>query len=155
MKPIRNAPKAIIIEECKLLVTCNRDDEGTFYLLPGGGQQIGETFPETLKRECLEEISVQVEVKELLFVREYIGAHHEFAKFDGDIHQVEFMFRCRLIDGKIPTIGAIPDAWQTGVTWLPINNLGSYRLYPAALKGLIQQLIRKETLGPCYLGDVN
>lgn len=155
MKPIRTAPKAIIIQDGKLLVTCNRDDEGVFYLLPGGGQQHEETLPEALRRECLEEIGAKVEVGELLFVREYIGSHHEFAGFEADVHQIEFMFRCLLEDGEIPTMGVVPDKWQTEIAWLPIDDLASHRLYPAALKEPIALLVQKETSGPCYLGDVN
>ena len=155
MKPIRTAPKAIIIQDGKLLVTCNRDDEGVFYLLPGGGQQHGETLLKALRRECLEEIGAEVEVGELLFVREYIGGHHEFAEFEGDVHQIELMFRCRLGDGEIPRMGAAPDEWQTEIAWLPIDELADYRLYPAALKRPIALLAQEEAIGPCYLGDVN
>ena len=63
---IRNSAKAIIVKDSKVLLTKNEDNEGVFYLFPGGGQEHGETLPETVKRECLEEIGQQVEVGELL-----------------------------------------------------------------------------------------
>nr|WP_317851925.1 NUDIX domain-containing protein [Planococcus sp. 4-30] len=53
---IRNSAKAVILKDSKVLLTKNVDDEGFFYLFPGGGQDHGETLPETVKRECLEEI---------------------------------------------------------------------------------------------------
>ncbi len=156
MKSIRTAPKAIIVRDGKLLVTCNRDEEGLFYLLPGGGQQPAETLAEALRRECLEEIGAKIEVGELLFVREYIGSHHEFAEFEGDVHQIEFMFGCRLEDGEMPAIGSLPDEWQTEIAWLPIDELENHRLYPAGLKDPIALLVQqKGTSGPCYLGEVN
>jgi 8-oxo-dGTP diphosphatase len=74
---IRNFVKALIVQEGKLLVTKNNDEEGEFYLCPGGGQEHGETFHETLQRECMEEIGQEVEIGELLFIREYIGKSHE------------------------------------------------------------------------------
>lgn len=60
---IRNSVKAIIIVDGKLLLTKNQDDEGYFYLCPGGGQEHGETFHKTLQRECLEEIGSSVQIE--------------------------------------------------------------------------------------------
>jgi 8-oxo-dGTP diphosphatase len=70
---IRNSAKAIIISSNKVLLTKNQDDDGIFYLLPGGGQEHGETIHKALIRECVEEIGEQVEIGELLHIREYIG----------------------------------------------------------------------------------
>lgn len=147
--------KAIIIREGRLLVTANRDEEGLFYLLPGGGQRWGETMTQTLLRECWEELGVEVEVEELLFVREYIGAHHEFAHTDGGVHQLEFMFLCRLIQGAEPQGPLLPDHWQVGIAWLPIEKLERYRLYPRALIRPLKGLVAGKPTGPWYLGDVN
>lgn len=70
---IRNSAKAIIISGEKVLLTKNQDNDGYFYLFPGGGQEHGETIHQTLKRECIEEIGQQAEIGELLHIREYIG----------------------------------------------------------------------------------
>jgi 8-oxo-dGTP pyrophosphatase MutT (NUDIX family) len=134
MVPIRNAAKAVIIEGGRLLVTKNRDREGAFYFLPGGGQETGETLREALVRECFEEAGTRVEVGDLLFVREYIAAHHEFADSERDVHQVELMFACRRLDEEDPPGGAVPDSWQIGVGWLDAKDLGRARFYLAALK---------------------
>jgi len=154
-RSIRVAAKAIVIRKGELLVTVNRDPDGLFYLLPGGGQERGETLPETLRRECREEIGADVEVGELLFVREYIGAHHEFAEHDGDAHQIELMFRCELPDGEGGGEGTEPDLWQTGIAWIPIAELARYRLYPAALAEPLRRVNQGTPAGPAYLGDVN
>lgn len=60
MEPVRNSGKAIIIQGASLLVIVHRDEEGTWYSLPGGGQEPGETLPEALQRECHEELGVSV-----------------------------------------------------------------------------------------------
>ena len=73
-----------------------RDRSGIFYLLPGGGQNHGETLKEGLQRECLEEIGTEVEIGELLYVREYIGKNHQFRNAHRAFHQVENVFRCTL-----------------------------------------------------------
>ena len=154
MTGIRNSAKAIIIEDDRILLTRNRNNAGEFYLLPGGGQRHGESLSEALVRECLEEIGVQVVVGNLLLVRDYISAHHEFAEQDGGVHQVEFMFRCRITMGEAG-IGRTPDDWQTGVEWVPVSELDDLPLFPAAIVESLQRIARGENPETCYLGDVN
>lgn len=152
MPAIRNSVKAIIRHEGRLLAIQKSDGEGPYYILPGGGQEFGETFHETLRRECLEEVNAEVEIGSLLFIREYIGAHHEFAVSDGDVHQVEYMFDCRLKDPASVRPGHHPDKGQEAVVWLPNAALGSQRLYPKALRAVIRDW---RPGAEVYLGDVN
>lgn len=148
-KGLRNAARAVIIEENRLLCTKNEDPLGIFYLLPGGGQRMGETLPETLRRECREEVGAQVFIGPLLYVREYIGAHHEFAEYDADVHQIEFFFSCTLHPESTLSSGTGPDSYQLGVEWLPLHARGEYRIYP---KTIFSILSSHEGV---YLGDIN
>jgi 8-oxo-dGTP diphosphatase len=155
MRPVRVAAKAVIVQDGRLLVTENVDDDGRWYLLPGGGQEPGEALPETLRRECREEVGVDVEVGELLYVRDYIGRHHEYAATDGGVHALELMFACAVRPGQTPGTGTCPDGHQVGVAWLPVAGLDRYRLYPKALRPLIAGLGRGGRPECIYLGDVN
>lgn len=152
---IRIAARAVILDEQRVLLTENRDDQGTFCLCPGGGQLHGETLVQALLRECREEIGVEVDIGDLLFARDYVGVHHEFAATEPGVHQVELYFLCRLASGNPPTSGDAPDAWQTGVRWVLVEDLDQVRLYPAALVEPLRSLARGEGVGPTYLGDVN
>jgi ADP-ribose pyrophosphatase YjhB (NUDIX family) len=152
MRPVRVSVKAIIIRDERLLVTRNRDRESDFFLLPGGGQEPGESLPEALQRECREEIGAEVEVHELLLVRDYVARNHEFAEGNEHFHQVEIMFRCTLLDDATLGAGSSPDGWQTGVEWLDLTSLDDARLYPAVLKRALPAL---GDLASIYLGDVN
>ena len=147
MKPIRNSAKAIIVRNNQLL-TLKCIDMGTiFYQLPGGGQQNGETLTNALKRECLEEISAEVAVGDLLFIREYIGGKH-----GPEWHQVEFMFSCALPDSVECKQGTEPDKVQIAIEWLPLEQLDQYNLYPKALiPGLMNGFSENTSV---YLGDV-
>jgi 8-oxo-dGTP pyrophosphatase MutT (NUDIX family) len=155
MPTIRNSAKAVLLDGAKILVTENRDREGIFYLLPGGGQESGETLTEALVRECREETGLAVEVGSLLFVREYIASHHEFAKSEPDVHQVEFLFSCQAAPRQDLRNGVSPDHWQTGVEWLPLCSLLKARFYPAALKEPLLRWAKGDWQSPSYLGDVN
>ena len=153
IRPIRNSAKAVIVKDGHVLLTRNRDGQGDFYLFPGGGQEHGEELRDAVVRECIEETGLPVAVGDLLHVREYIGRNHEFAEWDGDVHQVEFYFACTAeTDGPEPVMnGDLPDPNQTGVEWVPLERLPDIRLYPARLG---DKLARSLAL-PCYLGDTN
>lgn len=130
----------------QLLVIVKRDAAGEWYMLPGGGQEMHESLHDAVRRECREELGAEVVVGELLYVRDYIARHHEFAAVD-DGHQVELMFACTLVGDLGAAV--VPDEGQLGVTWLALDRLGEVRLYPAALG----RAIANRTRG--YLGDVN
>lgn len=150
---VRVSIKALVMRDDHLLVTVNTDQTDEFYLLPGGGQEFGESVVEALRRECREEVSLDVEVGELAFVRDYIGAHHEFAEWDSHYHQIELGLWAQPVDPDAePAVGAVGDEFQIGVRWLPLAELDSAPLYPAALK---QWLRLDADRRPIYLGDVN
>ncbi|MBW3114644.1 MULTISPECIES: NUDIX domain-containing protein [Bacillaceae] len=148
---IRNSAKAIIIQNNKILLTKNKDDDGIFYLFPGGGQEKGETLHEALIRECIEETGEVVAVGELVHIREYIGKNHEHAAFDFNLHQVEFYFKCTFLhewsDHHAPSN---PDSHQVGVEWIDLDALKNYRLYPKEIASYIVGRRSK-----VYLGDIN
>jgi len=152
MKVIRNSAKAIIIKNGCLLTVKNIDSEGDWYLLPGGGQNLGETLKEALHRECIEEIGIDVSVGRLRYIREYIGKNHEFSEHDGDSHQVEFMFECEFDEEQPPKLGNNPDAYQVDIAWLPINEIHEYRIYPKLLGDLLLSEVDDDIT---YSGDVN
>lgn len=149
---IRVANKAIIIRDDRLLVTVNSGDFPTFYLCPGGGQDHGEDAHEALRRECHEEIGCDVVVGDLAFLRDYIGADHEFADHDGAHHQREAYFFCSLARGAEPHFNGEGDVWQTGITWIPLEGLSDEPLWPRALAGWLASPIG---VRPRYLGNVN
>jgi len=113
------------------LVTKVLDENGTFYLLPGGGQEPGEKLDDCLKRECREETGYEIEVKGLLFIRECF--------LDKGIHRIEFIFR-----GAVTGQSDITrmDNKQLGIEWIDLDNILNEPLYPENLRGLIQLLIR-------------
>lgn len=152
--PIRTSAKAIIIHNDKILVNKMRGEDEDFYLLPGGGQNLNEDLHTTLKRECLEEVGAEIEINNLVFVREYISNNHEFRDMHPDFHQVELIFICNILNYDNLHPGTEIDKSQIGFEWLPIEDLESFNLYPLTIREKIKSINSGVGI-PVYVGDVN
>ena len=121
-------------------------------MLLGSGQKYNERIDEALNRECVEEIGSHVEINRLIFIRDYIGKNHQFKNQEGDVHQVELMFSCKLLNEN-PSMTRKKDEYQIGIEWIPLNELKQIRVYPRVLKEVIHSdgtFDEKE-----YLGDMS
>jgi 8-oxo-dGTP diphosphatase len=150
---IRISVKAIVMVGGRILLAKHRDSQGVWYCLPGGGQEHGETVEAALVRECAEETGLRVVPGPLVFVRDYIAEHHEFADEDPSVHQVELMFHCELAESDREPSVQVADPMQIGVEWVELSDLGKYRLYPKVMAGLLASDLPEG--GAVYLGDVN
>ena len=145
---VRNAAKALIIKDGKMLAIKLKDEQDEWYIMPGGGQDVEEILPETVCREVAEELGLQVEVKDLVFVIE--GVHGE------SFHRVDLVFLCEYI-GKIENAVLQSDTYQVGYDWLDIKSLNTTPLYPSKLRRQIMNLYEgkahKVYLGNEEMGD--
>lgn len=150
---IRVAAKAIIIKENKLLVIENFKDR-IYYTLPGGGQKHNEDLHQTLKRECIEEIGVDVKVGELQFVCEYISDRHDDSIHKDGFQQMDLFFKCELVGNIGVEETAERDVTQTGFKWLNIDELNNSVFYPMKLREHIVRL-QNGNKEVTYLGEVD
>lgn len=150
---IRTAARAVIVRDGKILTVVLRDREGDFHVLPGGGQSHGETLAETVYRECLEEIGARVNIGNLLYIREYVGANHGFAQRHAHFHQVEAVFTCELLDEPRADRGTARDNRQVGLAWIPLADLPRFRFFPTILKDFVKNGAIEVPV--TYLGDIN
>ena len=151
MGRIRTAARALIVREGRLLLTHCRDRTGDWYTAPGGGQVEGETLPETLVRECREELGAEVEVGGLRFVRDYIPGADEFSYLSEAAHQLELFFECRVAASYRAGSGPEADHHQVGVIWADAEALGELRVYPARLRDVLDSVKAPEL--PVYWGS--
>lgn len=147
---IRNAVRALILKDDKVLMLRKENKEGIRLALPGGGQETGESLQQTLQRECLEEIGSTVEIKELLHVADYFRTRN--TKPPTIRHAVEFLFVCQVSDDYEPRNGANPDKYQVEVFWAELEELSRLPIFPKSLVANLLGLQGKS--GHVYLGTV-
>lgn len=140
---IRNASKALIIKDGKMLAIKISDGNEEWYIMPGGGQNSEELLPEAACREVAEEIGIQVIPKDLVFVVE--GVRGE--KF----HRVDLVFLCEYV-GEIENAILQGDTNQVGYDWLEISTLNHAPLYPSKLRRQIMNLYEGKKYN-VYLGN--
>ncbi|GGA60444.1 NUDIX domain-containing protein [Ornithinibacillus halotolerans] len=151
---IRSSVQAVIVMDDNILTIKKRAyDNKTMYILPGGGQEHGETLRDAVIRECVEETGLIVEPKELLFVSEYIGKNHQHAAWDAHVHVVVHLFRCSLVDESGFNQGTEQDAEQVSLEWIPLDKLSSYDFYPKKIVPSLISALRQEHT-PEYVGDM-
>lgn len=152
---IRNSSKVIIFHDQNILLIENKYQGDHWYTLPGGGQEKFETLVDAATRECMEETGMKVRIKNLAFIREYIGKNHEFSDVDSEIHQIEYMFEGEyLVNETERNIPLVMDKNQVDHKWIKIKDFKQIKFYPQGLKEPILNLYNDRPVEN-YYGDMN
>lgn len=138
-------PAAIIIENNKLLLVKSLYGSETFYLLPGGGIELGETIEEALVRETLEETGKKIKLVKPVYLNEYIN------KKDKSQRVVNIFFVSKIIgqdnrkitddEGKIKS-----------VDWIDLNDLEKINLKPDFLKTHLKEDLKNDFKNSPFYG---
>jgi ADP-ribose pyrophosphatase YjhB (NUDIX family) len=94
MKRIRVRAAVLLHQEETVLLVRHRKGSRTYWLLPGGGVDFGETAPEAARREVAEETGLDVEVADLVMASETIAP-------DGSRHVLHLVFMASLRGGTL------------------------------------------------------
>ncbi|KOY16782.1 NUDIX domain-containing protein [Paenibacillus xylanivorans] len=149
---IRSSVCALIIKDDQILTIKKQDKDKFEYILPGGGQEFGETLLDALHREVREEVGAGIKNTRLLFVREYIGKNHEHSERDEGLHIVSHMFSCEIEEENKYQLELDHD--QVGVEWIKIGEQPNYNFYPKELITHLKKLDIERSF-ETYIGDVN
>lgn len=75
---VRNRSSVILIKNKKVGLIKRIREGSVYYVFPGGGIKVGETPERAAKREALEELGVEVEIKESIAEVEFNGTQYYF-----------------------------------------------------------------------------
>jgi 8-oxo-dGTP diphosphatase len=149
---IRSTAKAIVIKDEQILLNyCEDEKNGTYFSLPGGGQNDFETLAEAVVRECLEETGYLVKPVEIVALCEEICMDMEFRKkYPAYAHKMYHIFRCELSNGESMKPYKRDDM-QVNSEWINLGTLHNIKLLPLAIGTNIFKII--EGNGPVFLGS--
>src|SRR5690606_12966232 len=122
-------PTALIIQNDHVLMAEYRDEDGVHYNLPGGGAEPGETLEDGVRRKVWEETDAEVDVKSIAFVYECVP-DKQSGEYPDVKHSLHVIFECALKQGSQPRLPDRPDETQTGIAWIPLNELDNIILFP-------------------------
>ncbi|OVE82058.1 hypothetical protein BVY03_02060 [bacterium K02(2017)] len=109
---------AIQNEKNEILLTRRKEEKklGGFWEFPGGKLEHGEELEEALLREIKEELSVSVNIKQLLHVKAHVYDH-------GAV--LILFYLCDAVVGEIKLID------HDQLAWCKVSELSNYKLLPA------------------------
>ena len=110
-----------------ILMVKNKGSRSSYYTLPGGAVESGETLEEAAIREVKEETGLNVELEGVLAVSE------AFFEEQGH-HTIFFTFKGRIIDGEINI--SFPEEIEE-ITWMDAATAKKYAYIPTIERNLI------------------
>lgn len=129
----RLAVRAVLLHEDRLLlVNAWPGPASDLWCAPGGGVEIGQSLPDNLAREMLEETGLTVAVGPPCLVNEFHDPERGF-------HQVEVFFRCRLTGGQLESGWQDPEQVVTRRRWVSRDEVSTLRLRPNSLPQIAWQ----------------
>lgn len=135
MRKIRVRTAGIFIRDGHILLVKHCKGSREYYLLPGGGQEAGESAESALVREWHEELNVKITVGDFLFLGESVPA-----SYIRKSQVLQLVFRVNSLEGEIKVKR---DGALIGYDWVPVEKLGEVDFFPACLEQ-IRAVVRGE-----------
>jgi 8-oxo-dGTP diphosphatase len=144
MKYPRIRVSVIVIEEGKILLVRHEKQGKTYWVLPGGGVDYGETVEQAAVRELKEETNLDIAVDKFVFVDDFIPE-------DRDRHVVDLYFTAKVVGGELK-LGA--DSIMREVRYFPVEELADLTFYPKIADRIVEGYRKGFPGSALYLGNL-
>ncbi len=128
---VRIRVAAIIVENGRILLEKHGKDGREYWVLPGGGVDVGETLSEGLRRELREEIGIESETGDIAFACEAIAP-------DASRHILQLALMATITGGTPHVTGY--DKRVIDVAWIPVGEVAGLEMYPTVQGHLAEAL---------------
>lgn len=129
----------LLVHGDKLLIM--KDENQSYYYVPGGRVMLHETSEEAMKREISEELSTEVNIKRMLWVNENFFVEDTLKE---RFHEICFFYLLGLKDEKILSRGNEFTVNEEGKIhtyyWKRFEELKNIKVFPLFLKERITEL---------------
>jgi 8-oxo-dGTP diphosphatase len=136
---------AVLMHEGRLVLVRHRAGKQSYYLLPGGGVEVGETMSEALGRELLEETGLSYRLVRPLFLSDTIDP-------SGGRHIVNITFLGEIVGGELAA--PVDDPRVEAVELVDPETLPDLDLRPPIAAQLLEAIRSGFTEDAHYLGSL-
>lgn len=143
MNQIRIRVAGILVREDQILLVRHEKNGNSYYLLPGGGMEFGETASQALIREFQEEVGLSVDVGKLVMVQDSIPPN-----LHRQVLNLYFLAHSSIYELHVTQDQVLKDA-----AFFPLDQFLKMKVNPD-VKLEIMDGIRNNWVGsPVYLGN--
>jgi ADP-ribose pyrophosphatase YjhB (NUDIX family) len=143
MSNIRIRVAGILMKEDKILLVRHEKNKNSYWLLPGGGVEFGETAAEALIREFQEEVGLAIQIKSLVLVHDSIPP---------DKHR-QVLNLYYLVTSLNFDLTVTPDAVLRDADFFPLSKLKDMKINPDVKNEILEGIQSGWKSGGRYLGN--
>ena len=136
-----------------LLVRHKKPDRESYWVLPGGRLEPGETIPKCAERELLEETGLRGRFTGVLYVSEFLTENRHTVDVTARV-EVNSCEEARLGSDPEEDSGSEPTLQE--LHWVTLEELGGITMLPGFIRDrIVEDVVRNWQQGEVYLGKAD